>query len=110
MGWSTFAWQLRRKNTAIPLWLGDFLDRGRLRAEYRKCGKCCSGCPHGPYWYVVWHQAGTNDVKRRYIGKTLPILLADLVDKWDGRSVIWLRSKEHIDALMRGINPQKATI
>lgn len=49
-----------------------------------------------------------KELLRRLRGKTLPILLADLVDKWDGRSVIWLRSKEHIDALMRGINPPKA--
>jgi hypothetical protein len=40
------------------------------RSEFRECGKRCSGCPHGPYWYAYWREGGK--LKSRYIGKELP--------------------------------------
>jgi hypothetical protein len=33
-------------------------------SERRRCGKNCSGCPHGPYLYAKDHTG-----KRTYIGK-----------------------------------------
>jgi len=38
----------------------------RFQLEWRYCGKDCNGCPHGPYIYVYWHEAG--DVQERYLG------------------------------------------
>ena len=41
------------------------------RLEHVKCGKQgCTRCPHGPYWYAYWREAGR--LRSRYIGKTLP--------------------------------------
>lgn len=37
--------------------------------EKIKCGKACKGCPHGPYWYAYWKEAGKTRTK--YIGKKL---------------------------------------
>ena len=33
------------------------------------CGKKCSGCPHGPYWYAYWKEGGRS--RSEYVGKTL---------------------------------------
>jgi len=41
-----------------------------LRNEWVKCGKQCSGCPHGPYWYAYWREG--KKVRKRYIGKGDP--------------------------------------
>ena len=41
-----------------------------LRSEWVKCGKKCSGCPHGPYWYAYWRAEGK--LHKRYIGKGKP--------------------------------------
>jgi len=41
------------------------------RLEHVRCGKPgCTRCPHGPYWYAYWREAGR--LKSRYIGKNLP--------------------------------------
>lgn len=41
------------------------------RLEHVRCGKRgCTRCPHGPYWYAYWREAGR--LKSRYIGKNLP--------------------------------------
>jgi hypothetical protein len=39
------------------------------RLERVYCGKKCSKCPHGPYWYVYWKDVGRT--RSRYVGKTL---------------------------------------
>ena len=52
--------------------LEHFGQYGQLRQEMRSCGKGCACCPHGPYWYLVWHEKGTNKAKKRYIGRNLP--------------------------------------
>jgi hypothetical protein len=42
-----------------------------FRQEYVRCGReGCSRCPHGPYWYAYWREAGR--LRSRYIGKRLP--------------------------------------
>lgn len=39
-----------------------------LRRQWVKCGKeACTRCPHGPYWYASWREAGKR--RSRYIGK-----------------------------------------
>jgi hypothetical protein len=46
--------------------------RGKVtyRQERVRCGrKGCTRCPHGPYWYAYWREAGR--VRSRYIGKDL---------------------------------------
>ena len=47
--------------------------RGKVtfRQERVRCGRQgCGGCPHGPYWYAYWREAGR--LRSRYIGKELP--------------------------------------
>ena len=39
------------------------------RQEWVYCGKDCSRCPHGPYWYAYWKENGKTHSK--YIGKEL---------------------------------------
>lgn len=43
------------------------------------CGKGCSGCPHGPYWYGFYKIKGK--IISFYVGKTLPprFLLAEKI-------------------------------
>lgn len=42
----------------------------RLRQREVKCGKAgCTSCPHGPYWYAYWTEAGRR--RSRYIGRLL---------------------------------------
>jgi hypothetical protein len=47
-------------------------DRGiTYRLEEVRCGKPgCKSCPHGPYWYAYYREAGR--LKSRYIGRDLP--------------------------------------
>jgi hypothetical protein len=41
-----------------------------LQLERVKCGKAtCRRCPHGPYWYVYWSEAGRD--RSAYIGRRL---------------------------------------
>jgi hypothetical protein len=51
----------------------------RYRQQHVRCGKACSACPHGPYWYAYWHEGGRT--RSQYIGRELPAdvrrLLAD---------------------------------
>lgn len=35
--------------------------------EFRKCGRCCERCPHGPYWF-----SRDADGKKHYHGLTDP--------------------------------------
>lgn len=37
--------------------------------ERVRCGKACRGCPHGPYWYAYFRNAGR--LVSKYIGKEL---------------------------------------
>lgn len=40
----------------------------RLREQWVRCGKeACTRCPHGPYWYAHWREAGRR--RSRYVGK-----------------------------------------
>lgn len=41
-----------------------------LRSEWVRCGKNCSRCPHGPYWYAYWRVNGK--LHKRYLGKGRP--------------------------------------
>ncbi|MPZ72455.1 MAG: hypothetical protein GEU74_04380 [Nitriliruptorales bacterium] len=55
---------------------------GMTTVTYRRqvvdCGKGCSGCPHGPYWYAYWKQDGRS--RSQYIGGVLPAEVRRLVD------------------------------
>lgn len=43
----------------------------RYRQKSVRCGKqACTACPHGPYWYAHWTEAGRR--RSRYIGVELP--------------------------------------
>jgi len=37
------------------------------RLERVKCGKACKGCPHGPYLYKYWREAGR--LRKGYVGR-----------------------------------------
>jgi len=39
------------------------------RQEWVRCGKECSKCPHGPYWYAYWKEGGKT--RSKYVGKEL---------------------------------------
>ena len=39
-----------------------------LRRQWVRCGKeSCTRCPHGPYWFAYWREAGKR--RSRYVGK-----------------------------------------
>ena len=38
----------------------------RFVHEMRRCGRNCSKCPHGPYWYLL-----LDGGRRAYVGKEL---------------------------------------
>ena len=45
--------------------------RSRIRARSVRCRVGgCRRCPHGPYYYLVWYEAGRK--RERYIGKLAP--------------------------------------
>lgn len=47
------------------------VERITYQQKLIRCGKAgCKACPHGPYWYAFWDQAGRT--KSKYIGKELP--------------------------------------
>lgn len=61
-----------------PVEVENYGHYGQLRQEMRDCGKQhCQRCPHGPYWYLVWHEKGTNKPKKRYIGRNLQPVSAE---------------------------------
>jgi hypothetical protein len=41
-----------------------------LLSRLIRCGKNCTGCPHGPYWYGYYRSKGS--FVSFYIGKNLP--------------------------------------
>lgn len=44
--------------------------RPTYRQQWVRCGKGCSSCPHGPYWYAFWREGGR--ARSQYIGRELP--------------------------------------
>ena len=51
------------------------------RSQYVRCGKDCSACPHGPYWYAFWKEDGRS--RSQYIGGVLPAEIQRLIDLTD---------------------------
>ena len=52
---------------------GDEVESASVtyRLETVRCGKeGCTSCPHGPYWYAYYRDAGK--LRSRYIGRELP--------------------------------------
>lgn len=48
-----------------------------FRYETVRCGKAnCTRCPHGPYWYAYWKEAGRT--RSRYVGRALPQRARDI--------------------------------
>ena len=48
------------------------------RQQHIRCGKDCSACPHGPYWYAFWKEDGRT--RSVYIGASLAADVARLVE------------------------------
>ena len=48
------------------------------RSQHVRCGKNCSACPHGPYWYAFWKEDGRS--RSQYIGGVLPAEIQRLLD------------------------------
>jgi hypothetical protein len=70
-------YDLRRLQMLIRGLLLEEADEGpapgavTFRQEMVRCGKDgCTRCPHGPYWYAYWREAGRT--RSRYVGKELP--------------------------------------
>lgn len=51
------------------------------RQQTVRCGKDCSACPHGPYWYAFWKEDGRST--SQYIGNVLPAEIRELLEKQD---------------------------
>ena len=51
------------------------------RSQHVRCGKDCSACPHGPYWYAYWKEDGRS--RSQYIGGVLPAEFRRLIDVTD---------------------------
>ena len=51
------------------------------RQQHIRCGKGCASCPHGPYWYAYWKEAGRS--QSQYIGGQLPADVRRLLDAAD---------------------------
>ncbi len=55
---------------------------GRPPVRYRqasiRCGKDCTACPHGPYWYAHWRENGR--ARSQYIGRELPADIRRLLE------------------------------
>lgn len=51
------------------------------RSQLVRCGKGCSACPHGPYWYAFWKENGRS--RSQYIGGVLPADIRRLIDVTD---------------------------
>ena len=51
------------------------------RQQHIRCGKGCESCPHGPYWYAYWKEAGRS--QSQYIGGQLPADVRRILDATD---------------------------
>jgi hypothetical protein len=51
----------------------------RYRQQEVRCGRDCASCPHGPYWYASWTEAGRT--RTQYIGRDLPGDVRALLDR-----------------------------
>ncbi len=47
------------------------------RQQSVRCGKACGSCPHGPYWYAYWKEAGR--ARSAYIGAELAAGISRLI-------------------------------
>ena len=47
------------------------------RQQEVRCGRDCTACPHGPYWYAFWKEGGRT--RSQYIGNQLPADIARLL-------------------------------
>ena len=61
-----------------------------FRSQHVRCGKSCSACPHGPYWYAFWKEDGRS--RSQYIGGVLPGEIQRLMDASDAESALRRRS------------------
>lgn len=51
------------------------------RSQTVRCGKGCSSCPHGPYWYAYWKEG--RRTRSQYIGGVLPAEIRALLESTD---------------------------
>ncbi|MGH3665166.1 MAG: hypothetical protein ACRDU8_03565 [Egibacteraceae bacterium] len=51
------------------------------RQERVRCGRNCTQCPHGPYWYAYWKERGRS--RSQYVGRELPADVRRLVEAAD---------------------------
>lgn len=57
------------------------VPRPTYRQQWVRCGRDCGSCPHGPYWYAYWREAG--QARSQYIGRDLPADVQRLCDRAD---------------------------
>ena len=61
------------------------------RSQLVRCGKDCSACPHGPYWYAFWKEDGRS--RSQYIGGVLPAEIQRLIEASDAATPAQRRSR-----------------
>jgi hypothetical protein len=57
-----------------------YLELERVTCGKQGCKKCAGGELHGPYWYLYRPKANGPGRTSEYVGKVLPVMLAEEFD------------------------------
>jgi hypothetical protein len=57
-----------------------YLELERVKCGKKGCKKCASGELHGPYWYLYRPKENEGGRTSEYVGKVLPVTLANEFD------------------------------
>ena len=57
-----------------------YLELERVKCGKKGCKKCAGGELHGPYWYLYRPKANGPGRTSEYVGKVLPVMLAEEFD------------------------------
>jgi hypothetical protein len=52
----------------------DIPKNATIRSGYVDCGKLDCGLTHGPYFYAYWKDKENGKLRKKYIGKHLPVI------------------------------------
>ena len=57
-----------------------YLELERVKCGKKGCKKCSHGVLHGPYWYLYRPKENGPGRTSEYVGKVLPVMLAEEFD------------------------------